>query len=78
MARPVLVYMEVTPPGVVIVVCSPGYHSSSIVVRNFVSIVLCIVISVDMLKKDCSKNIRKSENGMKNHSFMSKKIAVSH
>ena len=30
-------------PGVVKVVCSPGYRSSSIVVFNFVSIVICIV-----------------------------------
>ena len=30
-------------PGVVIVVCSPGYRSSSIVVFNFVSVVICIV-----------------------------------
>ena len=30
-------------PGVVIVVCSQGHRSSSIVVCNFVSIVICIV-----------------------------------
>ena len=28
---------------VVIVVCSPGYRSSSIVMFNFVSVVICIV-----------------------------------
>ena len=31
-------------PGIVIVAYSPGYRSSSIVVCNFVSIVICIVI----------------------------------
>ena len=35
-------------PGVVIVVCSPGYLSSSIVACNFVSIVICIVMFVDI------------------------------
>ena len=42
--RPTVVFNFVlNGPGVVIVVCSPGYRSSSIVVFNFVSIVICIV-----------------------------------
>ena len=42
--RPTVVFTFVlNGPGVVIVICSPGYHSSSIVVCNFVSIVICIV-----------------------------------
>ena len=41
-------------PGVVIVVCSPGYRSSSIVVFNFVSVVICIV------KISFSMNIKKN------------------
>ena len=42
--RPTVVFKFVlNGPGVVIVVCSPGYRSSSIVVFNFVSVVICIV-----------------------------------
>ena len=42
--RPTVVFTFVlNGPGVVIVICSPGYRSSSIVVCNFVSIVICIV-----------------------------------
>ena len=42
--RPTVVFKFVlNGPGVVIVVCSPGHHSSSIVVFSFVSIVICIV-----------------------------------
>ena len=42
--RPTVVFKFVlNGPGVVIVVCSPGYRSSSIVVFHFVCIVICIV-----------------------------------
>ena len=42
--RPTVVFkFMLSGPGVVIVVCSPGYRSSSIVVFNFVSVVICIV-----------------------------------
>ena len=42
--RPTVVFKFVlNGPGVVIVVCSQGYHSSCIVVRNFVSVVISIV-----------------------------------
>ena len=42
--RPTVVFKIMSNgPGVVIVVCSPGYRSSSIVVLNFVSVVICIV-----------------------------------
>ena len=42
--RPTVVFKFVlNGPGVVIVVCSLGYHSSCVVVRNFVSVVICVV-----------------------------------
>ena len=42
--RPTVVFKFVlNGPGVVILVCSSGYHSSSIVAFNFVSVVICIV-----------------------------------
>ena len=42
--RPAVVFkFMLNGPGVVIVVCSLGYLSSSIVVLNFVSAVICIV-----------------------------------
>ena len=42
--RPTVVFKFVlNGPGVVIVVCSPGYRASSIVVLYFVSVVICIV-----------------------------------
>ena len=41
--RTVVFKFMLNGPGVVIVVCSPGYRSSSIVVFNFISLVICIV-----------------------------------
>ena len=53
--RPTVVFKFVlNGPGVVIVVCSPGYRSSSIVVFNFVNIVICFVkisFFMDIYKK---------------------------
>ena len=39
----VVVKFVLNGPGVVIVVCSPGYRSSSIVAFNFVSVAISIV-----------------------------------
>ena len=51
--RPTVVFkFMLNGHGVIIVVCSPGYRSSSIVVFNFVSVVICILkISFINIKK---------------------------
>ena len=49
-------------PGVVIVVCSPGYRSSCIAAHNCVSIIICIVVFMDIKKKFSGQLKRFLEN----------------
>ena len=47
--RTVICKFVLDGPGVVIVVCSPGYRSSNIVVCNFASIVVICIVKISFL-----------------------------